>query len=284
MIKAIITDVDGVIVGKKKGVNFPLPNKQVIQKFRELHNAGLPIVLCTGKFKHGILEIIKQAKLGNPHITDGGALIIDPLSNKIIKKNTLDKNLVQEIISTCIENEVYIECYGIEEYFVHRSQICDITEKHTLVIQKGPKIVDDLAEYVANLDIIKIMTYSEDEDDKKRVESILSHVMNNINFVWGLHPTMLPVRLNIITTKGVSKEHASLEVLEYLNISPDETLGISDTLGDWNFMEICKYAATVGDESQELKDLVKTKGTGNYFYASSVDENGILDIFNFFNL
>ena len=49
MIKAIITDIDGVIVGKKHGVNFPLPNDDVIQKLKNLHKTGFPIVLCTAK-------------------------------------------------------------------------------------------------------------------------------------------------------------------------------------------------------------------------------------------
>ena len=47
-------------------------------------------------------------------------------------------------------------------------------------------------------------------------------------------------------------------------------------------MKMCQYAATVGNESQELKDLVKTKGEGNYFIGSSVDDNGFLDILDHF--
>lgn len=50
MIKAIIADVDGVIVGNRRGVNFPLPNKVVMQKLKDLHKKGIPIVLCTEPF------------------------------------------------------------------------------------------------------------------------------------------------------------------------------------------------------------------------------------------
>jgi hypothetical protein len=75
-----------------------------------------------------------------------------------------------------------------------------------------------------------------------------------------------------------------LEVLDYLGISPDEALGITDTVSDWNFMSIFKYVGVVGDENQELKNLAKTKGKGNYYFGSSVDENGILEIFKYFSL
>ena len=84
------------------------------------------------------------------------------------------------------------------------------------------------------------------------------------------------------TINGVSKEHASREVLDYLKISPQETLGIGDTLGDWNFMKLCRYVGITGDESQELKKLAQTKGEGNYFFGSSVDEDGILKIIRYY--
>lgn len=43
--------------------------------------------------------------------------------------------------------------------------------------------------------------------------------------------------------------------------------------------------ATVANGSDELKKLIKSKGEGKYFMSHhSVDENGILDILNYFSL
>ncbi len=282
MIKAIITDIDGVIVGAKHGINFPLPNNKVIQKLKELHKGGLPIVLCTAKFQCGIQELVKKAELSNPHITDGGALIIDPLDNLIIKKHTVEKQSVEKIISRSIENNIYIEAYGVDDYFIQKDQICEITEQHTPILQQEPKIVDDLLKAMKKIDVIKLITYARNDQDKLRIESLLEDMEDGIHTIWTMHPTMLPTRLCIITLNGVSKKAAAEEVMEYLKVSPEETLGIGDTLGDWKFMSMCKYAATVGDESDELKELVKTKGAGNYFISSSVDEDGFLDIIDYF--
>jgi len=105
---------------------------------------------------------------------------------------------------------------------------------------------------------------------------------DNTHILWTMHPTILPFQICDITIRGVSKKSATLEVLNLIHILPEEVLGIGDTIGDWSFMEICKYAGTVGNESKELKDLVKTKGEGNYFYGSSVDENGLLYVFTYF--
>ena len=284
MLKAIILDVDGVIVGKKQGVNFPLPNELVTQKLKEVQTSGIPVVLCTAKFHYAVQKIIEQARLRNPHITDGGALIIDPLGSSIIKKHTLDKQLVHSIVSTCLNDNLYTEVYKAEDYYIQKGQINTFTEQRLKVLQKEPKVVDSLVARLANLDVIKIIAFAKDEEDIKRVEHTLQPFMSQIHLVFTMNPVHLPFRNGIITTKGISKKQATKEVLDYLNISPADTLAVGDTLGDWNFMKVCGYAATVGNDSQELKDLTKTKGDGNYFFGSSVDNNGLLDILNYFGL
>jgi HAD superfamily hydrolase (TIGR01484 family) len=284
MIKAVLADIDGVMVGKKHGINFPLPNDSVIQKLKEIHENGLPVILCTAKFQSGILKLVKKANLHNPHITDGGALIIDPIDNKILKKYTFDKELVESIVTTCIENDIYTECYGTEDYFVQEDQVFELTEKHALVMQQKPIIVPSLQKMLEDKDIIKIETFAKDKNDIPRVEELMKKFEDNIHTLWTMHSTILPFQIYDITIKNVSKKHASLDVLNLLNISHDEVLGIGDSLGDWEFMSICRYAATVGDESEELKNLVKTKGEGNYFYGSSVDEDGLLEVFDYFKL
>jgi hydroxymethylpyrimidine pyrophosphatase-like HAD family hydrolase len=61
-------------------------------------------------------------------------------------------------------------------------------------------------------------------------------------------------------------------------------LGVGDTTGDWKFMQLCHYAAAMGNASNELKELVETKGEDNFFIAPHVDNNGILEVFKHFSL
>jgi hydroxymethylpyrimidine pyrophosphatase-like HAD family hydrolase len=136
MVKAVMLDVDGVIVGNKVGINFPLPSEPVINTFKNLRSKGLPIILCTSKFNYAILEIIKKAQLNNFHITDGGALIIDPLDNQIIKF-TIDKNAVMTCTKRSLEKDIYIELYTPEAYYVQKTQVCGFTNRRTHILQKN---------------------------------------------------------------------------------------------------------------------------------------------------
>ena len=71
MKKAIILDVDGVIIGEKKGVNTPHPHPDVMEKMQTIRSNGIPVVLCTAKPAFAIEYEIKEACLNNPHIADG---------------------------------------------------------------------------------------------------------------------------------------------------------------------------------------------------------------------
>src|SRR6185437_2827014 len=117
MIKAIITDVDGVLSGSIKGYNFPLPHQDVIDALSKIHQKGIPIILCSAKFSFTILGAIKAAKLNNPHITDAGALVIDPLDNKIIKQHNLSDLVVNKIISEFLLNKLHLEVYTPSDYY-----------------------------------------------------------------------------------------------------------------------------------------------------------------------
>lgn len=284
MIKAIILDVDGVIVGDKTGINFPLPHSDVIQKFKKLHAKGLPIILCTGKFNFAIQEIIKQAKLDNPHITDGGALIINPIKNQIIKGHIIEKDIVKECIKSCLGQNIYIELYTPHAYFIQKNQVSEFTDKRVKVLQMEPSIVDSLSVLVEQEDIIKIIGFVDNESKMPQLEKIMSNLGNKVTFTWSSHPFLKPVRPGVITAPNVSKAHAVKEAAASLGLSFEEILGVGDTLSDWGFMELCKYAATLENGEEKLKELVKTKGEGNYFISPHVNDNGIFEILNYFQI
>lgn len=282
MIKAAILDVDGVIVGDQPGTNFPLPHTEAIQKFREVHATGIPIILCTAKFGFAIEDIIKQAGLNNPHISNAGAVVFDPIEDAITRKHTIAPEAVQAYIADCLEAGVLTEAYTPDDYYIQRSQarqFADFLSRRKAVIQKEPVLVESLPEAAAAQDVIKMIAFTE---TKSRVESITDKFEGRLNALWTTHPYLLPMHINIITAPGVSKAHASQEVLESLGISFEDTLGVGDTAGDWKFMELCGYAATLANGDDEIKRLIRTKREGKYFTAPHVNDNGILDIFEHF--
>ena len=282
MVKGIILDVDGVIVGDKPGINFPYPNGDVITALYQLHEKGMPIILCTAKFGYAIIDIVEKANLNNPHVTDGGALVINPLKGQIIREHVLEKENLLELISKCLSNNIYIEVYVPDAYFMDKSQVSDFTKKRIEILQKKPTIVESLSAIVSQKDIIKALCFALFDHEVEVLSDIARSLGNRINFMWSTHPFLPGVKSGVITAPNVSKENAIKETIESLSISFDDMLGIGDTASDWNFMKHCRYVATLENADEKIKELVRTKGEGNYIVAPHVDQNGIFEILKYF--
>jgi HAD superfamily hydrolase (TIGR01484 family) len=284
MIKAIITDVDGVIVGHTKNVNFPIPHIAILNALHAIREKNIPIILCTAKSMHAIKPIIEKSYLNNPHISDGGALIYDPVDRVTVAKHLLDVGVARKIIDFSAAHAIYAEVHKEAEYFIAKQDVGYFSEAHGEIMMQGQTVVPNMAPIVDLGNIIKLVVVCKDQEQKKTMHTFLNELENEVTSVWTQAPSMLPAEFVIVTAPGVSKGNAVKEVLANLGIFSNETLGIGDTPGDWKFMEHCGYAGVMGRDFPEFIAQVKTKGEGKYTVAPSVEENGFLEIIKFFNL
>jgi len=282
MVKAAILDVDGVIIGEKKGYNFPDPHPDVINKLKQIRQKGIPIALCTAKPQFSINSLVKNIGLDNYHIADGGGVIVNPIQDKVVKKNLIEPELAKEVIEFFINKNTYTEYYTVYDYVIQKSQVSGITDKHIPILHQKPKVVNSLVKESTKSEITKIMLVSTDEKDKDRVIELLKPFEKRFNIYWGIHPSALPLQFGVITAPGVSKELGAYEISKNINVPFKNILGVGDTTGDWQFIKLCKYGAAMGNAKDELKKLVKSKGEGNYYIGPSVNENGIIKILDFF--
>jgi len=194
MIKGIILDVDGVIVGEKIGFNSPDPHPDIIQALKVVREKGIFISLCTAKPHFSIRSIIQSAKLDNYHITDGGGVIINPVQNEIVKKFTIDSNNAKEVIDFYIKNNIYTEYYTVDDYVIQQNQTSKITEQHKHILQQDAKVVDNLGRVSLKEEITKIMPVALDEKDKERVTELFEPFKDKLTLSWGVHPVALPLQ------------------------------------------------------------------------------------------
>lgn len=278
MIKAVILDVDGVLVGEKEGYNFPFPHPDVISKLKILHKNGLHIHLCTAKPYWAVDEIVKQAELDNHHIAEGGAVLIDPIHKKILKKHIIASRTVHLIVESCLK-DVYIELYNLDDYFIQRDQMSEITRQHEAVLQKKAVVVDRLSDLNSDIEVAKIMLIAHNKAEKQQLSQHLKQFENEVSVAWTIHPVALPLQFCVITRKGVSKTEGAKEIIKSEAGSFQQTAAVGDSTSDWQFIQLCSYKAAMGNATDELKSLV-LKSDG--FIGPSVDENGILTILNHF--
>jgi hydroxymethylpyrimidine pyrophosphatase-like HAD family hydrolase len=284
LVKAIIADVDGVMVGKHKGINFPLPHKQEIDALKKVSSLGIPVILCTAKFNFAIKGIAQLAHLDNPHITDGGAVIMNFTDNTVIKKFPINRKIVEQYVRACLAQSIYTEIYTSDTYYIDSSQQDAFTVKRSHLLQQEPQVSASLYEISKTIETIKIVNFIETDEQRVLLDKIVTSCGSEIHFIWSHHPYLAPFRAGVMTAANVSKASASKELIKMMRLSFDSVLGIGDAASDWNFMQLCKYVATVGNESEELKQNARSRPSGEYFLAPDVDSHGLLDIFKHFKL
>lgn len=285
MIRGLVLDIDGVLVGEKIGFNSPWPHPDVIRRLKGIRATGIPIILSTGKPHFSIEKIITDCRLDTPHVVNNGAIIIDPMHGRIIKKHVMDPTLVTRLIRTFLDADMYVEVYTPDAYMIQKSQYRDnLTPVHAHVLQREPIMVDNLAVEAEKHDIIKVMPVATDETDWPRLMALFAPFAAHAELSLGLHPVANPHQFGGITAKGVSKRQSTLDALECLSLGIRDCLGVGDSASDWQFMELTGFSAAIGNAADKLKVLVRSMGKTGYIAERSVDENGILPILDHFGL
>ncbi len=280
MIKALILDIDGVILGHKEGTNFPLPTPEVQERLQNLSKNGVAISLCTVKAYFAVKPILEACGIeDNYHVTDAGATIIHGKTEKIetsLIKTTSAKALIEELRQT----NIFTEWYCGNEYFAlpHSDRI--ILDGRTKLLGKQATM---LSEATQN-NISKIITLPTDEWQTSQLKEIAQHYTKHAAMHWGINPSLVPKMAAFFTNPQATKRTGVQKLSALQKISLTNTLAMGDSTNDWTFMELCGSVATLDNGSPELKELVKAKGEQGYISSHSVDENGIIAALDHFKL
>lgn len=283
-IKAIILDVDGVIVGEKIGYNSPYPHPDVIQRLKAIRASGVTISLCTAKPYRSIERIVTEAGLANLHITDGGSVLVDPSNLKDARSHIINKPDAFNAIQAFTSKDIYTEFYTVDNYYVQKNMQQELTETHSHILQFDPIFVDSLAEESTKHDIVKIMPIARNKTDKADLVKIFESAKLPLILSWGVHPIALPHQFGIVTANDVSKEQAATDIAIEYSVDKSEILGIGDSTSDWQFIKNCGFRGVMDNATDELKQLVSSSDKAHYYIGGHVDNNGVLDIFDTFQL
>ena len=282
-IKAIVLDVDGVIVGDKAGFNAPYPPTEVINKLKQMREKGIYVILCSAKPYYSVKKIVDDAQLNNIQTALAGAILIDPSNLTVVKKHVIENNIATGLTKKFLDNNIYTEIYMTDKYFIQKSQKNEITKLPNFTLSFEPIMVNDLINQIKKSKIIKILPVTKTDEERKIVEQIFLNYKDKLAIGWSTHPAIKGYFFGNITASGISKKQSILEIVSMYKINTKNILGVGDSLTDWDFIGVCGYAGAMGNATEDLKKLVLSKGDNGYI-GKSVNENGILDIFNYFGL
>ncbi|MBD3238786.1 MAG: HAD hydrolase family protein [Candidatus Moranbacteria bacterium] len=282
-IKNIILDVDGVIIGSKENHNFPQPHPNIIKKLAHLQASNVNVSFCTARSGFVTEPIVSRAGLNTFHVTDGGGLVRNFLDNKTVLKVRLNSKNSQKLIFDLFAQKVFFEVYTLKQCLMP-SYLSNhpVAKIHQQILQFSPVFFSDPG-LVIKKETLKITLAANNLNQKNQINKILKNYQSLFDINWTLHPSRKNLRFVVITPKSISKGQGVDYLIKHCGFKLENTLGVGDTIGDWDFIQNCGFKATLANATPDLKQKI-SKQNQNSFIGGHVDENGLLSIFKHFNI
>jgi HAD superfamily hydrolase (TIGR01484 family) len=232
--KLVALDVDGTVLDHDGS----LP-AEVRAAVRSVADAGVRVVLATGRSWHGTLPVVEQLGLrGGPSVCSNGAVVVDFPPERIVKAVTFDPRAVIEKVEsyapgTLIAVEEIGRGYRLSGHF----PVGDLT---------GEMVVEDV-EQLSSRPVTRIILR-----DPARSDRDFTALAERL----GLHGVQYYVGYSAwldIAPEGVTKAAGLDEVVGDLGVSPADVLAIGDGRNDVEMLQWAGRGVAMGQAPAEVR-------------------------------
>lgn len=264
-IKLVALDLDGTLLTKDKEVS--AENRAAIQRAKE---AGVKVVLCTGRPLKAILHILKDCNLleeGDLGITYNGGLIQWTATGESLSQITMDKEAVLDVYA--LSQELAVPCNFIDLNTVYEPAYP--TGKESLypmimnILPFEPINVASLPEKTA---INKMIFCWHQEELDQAISQIPAHYHDRY--------TIMKSRPNLleILPKTVDKGKGLALLADKLNLDVSEIMAIGDQENDLAMIQYAGIGVAMDNATDEVKaqaDII-TKSNDEHGVAYAIDQ------------
>lgn len=242
-VKVIFVDIDGTLTNSKKEVT--LKTSEVIAKVVQ---KGISIVLCSGRSNQYTQIKSRLANASSQIISSNGSQIYDYLTNEVIYKNIISKDVLKKVME-------YIN--SKEEGFILNCS--DIRYGNKYLMRKmnpGDKIIKNLNE-IENKDVYQLVIETNSYD---KMTEMINYIKNNSEleilncsraYINGLrNESHYYIDVNDIKS---SKGNAIKEYLNAFNVAKEDAMCFGDHINDTSMFNSCGIKVAMGNANDELK-------------------------------
>lgn len=234
----IATDIDGTIFDWNSGFSPAVKNCM-----KKLKDAGIKVVLVTGRMHSSAIHAAEELNLGTPVISYQGALIKD-VDNSTLFQKTLTPETAKKLIKWARENKIHINLYLDDKLYVEEDN--EIIKFYT-----DGKFIDYT---VCNFDDLEI----------KNVNKILAIDLKDADKVTGwvkelnrIYPELYIVKSTPYFCEICSGEAKKSLGVQYLcnlwGLKKEEILTIGDQNNDIDLVQAGGIGVAMGNGTPELK-------------------------------
>ena len=233
--KLFLVDLDGTLISSDSKIS-PRVSRAVARVRGILH-----VAIATGRERADVIRFARELGLSTPQLSDGGAMILDPLVGTAIWSSPLGPARAREIIDRLGGLEVPFIATHPQGTF---TSIAEIT--HWDVIRISAL---DLDQRMAD----QLIADYEGEPGVDAVKAYLPY-----NGLWAVD----------FTRSGVNKAAAARTLAEMMGVETSQLIAAGDSYNDLPLLQACGLRIAMADAPDELKAIAD-------FIAPTADEDGL---------
>lgn len=285
MYKLVAIDLDGTLLNSYGEIS-----PETKQGIKDVIEKGVEIVLASGRPISSVETLANEIGANNFLISGNGAVAYDIGKKEIIYNKFLTKEQVLNIIKICDENSIYYNIYTENEVitkalnyntlFYYKENANKQEEKRTSI-----SIISNIYEYVEKSEGENFLKVTVCDDMKVIFNSIIRKLRTipDIDVLDVAHMSRKIIKSGTeevpvfyyyteITNKNVNKWCALESIMERLNISREEVIGIGDNINDKELIENAGLGVAMGNSAPYIKDMADIVVADN-------NSNGVLEVF-----
>lgn len=257
-IKLVAVDLDGTLLDENREIT-----QEVFDAVQEAKQAGVKIVITTGRPITGVKKILEDLNLTDPGdyvITFNGGLVQDAATKEDVVKEILSYEDYLEIeflarrlglpMHASTKKGMYTANRNIGKYTIYESMLVD-----SPVFYRTP-------EEMADKEVVKIMMVDEPDMLDAKIKHIPQAFYDKYNIV-----KSSPFYLEL-TPKTASKGQAIKYLADHLGLTLEQTMAIGDQENDRSMLEMVANPVVMENGTAELKKIAK-------YITKSNQESGV---------
>jgi len=256
--KLYISDLDGTLLDDNMALS-----EETIEILNSLMKEGLHFSFATARSIDSVEKIIKPLELKLPYIIYNGVAIYDPIAGTYLRKNSLDKRIVHEILADVESLNPFVFVLDEEENnFIYYKEFTNEGQFNfaNSPVNKGDKRFKTILDYKT----LNFSEYLSIACIEKKENLLALYEKYKTNDTLELHLTEDVYQKEYywleFAKKGSTKKDALLFLKEFLNAQKLVTFG--DNLNDISMFTIADEAYAVGNAHIDLKKIA-TEIIGN---------------------
>lgn len=261
MIKAIFFDIDGTLVSFK---THKIP-QSTIDALRQLKNKDIKLFIATGRPAFHLKKLISEVgDLFDGYLTFNGQYCLDN-QGKVIHEEYINRDDLTQFVKFIKTTD--IACGFMEKdyfYFNFENERMQMLNK-TLGNTAPERIFDDMNRVLTHNTYQLNIFLNEDEE-----HIVMPYLPNCKSVRW------CPYFTDIIPKNG-GKATGIHKILDYYNLTIDESMAFGDGGNDFEMLDAVKIGIAMGNANEHLKEIAD-------YVTLDVDNNGITHALKHFKL